>query len=142
MCPVHSGKSTQVPSFILEHELAQGRNVKVYCTEPRRISAISLAQRVSSELGEAPGSCGNHTSLLGYTIRLDSKVSASSRIIYATTGIMLRMLEGESMIDATHIIIDEVHERSIDSDFLLIVLKQLLKVKKDLKVILMSATVE
>lgn len=81
---------------------------------------------------------------MGYSIRLDSQVSASSRIIYATTGIVLRMLEGrESLADAaTHLIIDEVHERSIDSDFLLIVLRQLLQVRKDLKVILMSATVE
>ncbi|KAI5477732.1 hypothetical protein MNV49_005921, partial [Pseudohyphozyma bogoriensis] len=137
------GKSTQVPSFILEHDMRRGKPVKVYCTEPRRISAISLAQRVSAELGEAPGACGGRNSLVGYSIRLDSKVSASSKIVYATTGIVLRMLEGrESLADCTHIIIDEVHERSIDSDFLLIVLREILETRKDLKVILMSATVD
>ncbi|GAA6051223.1 hypothetical protein JCM3770_005879 [Rhodotorula araucariae] len=137
------GKSTQVPSFILEHDMRMGRDVKIFCTEPRRISAISLAQRVSQELGEAPGACGSRNSYVGYSIRLDSAVSASTRIVYATTGIVLRMLEGrESLSDVTHIIIDEVHERSIDSDFLLIVLREILEVRKDLKVILMSATVD
>ncbi|GAA6008894.1 hypothetical protein JCM11491_003823 [Sporobolomyces phaffii] len=137
------GKSTQVPSFILEHDMRLGRPVKIFCTEPRRISAISLAQRVSSELGEGTNACGTRNSLVGYSIRLDSAVSASTRIVYATTGIVLRMLEGrESLADVTHIIIDEVHERSIDSDFLLIVLRQILEVRKDLKVILMSATVD
>jgi len=137
------GKSTQVPSFILEHGMRKGRNVKIFCTEPRRISAISLAQRVSQELGEQPNACGTRNSLVGYSIRLDSAVSASSRIIYATTGIVLRMLEGkESLADCTHIIIDEVHERSIDSDFLLIILREILEFRKDLKVILMSATVD
>ncbi|BGO98493.1 hypothetical protein NBRC10513v2_002888 [Rhodotorula toruloides] len=137
------GKSTQIPSFILEHNMRLGRDVKVYCTEPRRISAISLAQRVSQELGEPPNACGSRNSYVGYSIRLDSAVSASTRIVYATTGIVLRMLEGsESLSDVTHIIIDEVHERSIDSDFLLIVLREILKVRKDLKVILMSATVD
>ncbi|GAA5955052.1 hypothetical protein JCM3765_003173 [Sporobolomyces pararoseus] len=137
------GKSTQVPSFILEHDMRLGRPVKIFCTEPRRISAISLAQRVSSELGEGANACGTRNSLVGYSIRLDSAVSASTRIVYATTGIVLRMLEGrESLADVTHIIIDEVHERSIDSDFLLIVLREILEVRKDLKVILMSATVD
>ncbi|KAK4055699.1 hypothetical protein OIV83_000245 [Microbotryomycetes sp. JL201] len=137
------GKSTQVPSFIVEHDMRKGRHVKVFCTEPRRISAISLAQRVSTELGEGPNACGTRNSLVGYSIRLDSAVSASTRIVYATTGIVLRMLEGaNSLSDCTHIIIDEVHERSIDSDFLLIILRQLMEVRKDLKVILMSATVD
>lgn len=62
-----------------------GRDVKVYCTEPRRISAISLAQRVSQELGEPPNACGSRNSYVGYSIRLDSAVSASTRIVYATT---------------------------------------------------------
>lgn len=132
-----------MPSFILEHELRKGRPVKVYCTEPRRISAISLAQRVSQELGEAKGAVGTKSSLVGYNIRLEAKVSSSTRLIYATTGIVLRMLEGDRAFDeVTHLILDEVHERSIDSDFLLIILKDLLLHRRDLKVILMSATVD
>ncbi|EHK25034.1 uncharacterized protein TRIVIDRAFT_178589 [Trichoderma virens Gv29-8] len=137
------GKSTQVPAFLLEHELSQGRPCKIYCTEPRRISAISLARRVSEELGDERGDLGTSRSLVGYSIRLESNTSKETRLVYATTGIVMRMLEGSNDLgEVTHLVLDEVHERSIDSDFLLIVLKRLLKRRKDLKVILMSATVD
>lgn len=106
------GKSTQIPSFILEHQLAQGKACKVYCTEPRRISAISLAQRVSEELGEGPKDLGSVRSLVGYSIRLESKTSAQTRLVYATVGVVLRMLEGpKGLGEITHLVIDEVHER-------------------------------
>lgn len=86
---------------------------------------------------------GTKSSLVGYNIRLEAKVSSSTRLTYATTGIVLRMLEGDRAFDeVTHLILDEVHERSIDSDFLLIILKDLLLHRRDLKVILMSATVD
>lgn len=136
------GKSTQVPAYILEHCLSQGKPCKIYCTEPRRISAISLAERVSQELGEPKGAVGGDQSLVGYAIRLDSHIGRGARLVYATSGILLRMLEGTSVNEVTHIIIDEVHERSIESDFLLIILKTLLQHRKDLKVILMSATLD
>ncbi|KAF2996451.1 hypothetical protein E8E13_004010 [Curvularia kusanoi] len=137
------GKSTQIPSFILEHELAQGKACKVYCTEPRRISAISLAQRVSEELGEGPKDLGSMRSLVGYAIRLESKTSAQTRLVYATVGVVLRMLEGPAGLgEITHLVIDEVHERSIDTDFLLIILRTLMDRRPELKVILMSATVD
>jgi ATP-dependent RNA helicase DHX29 len=137
------GKSTQVPAFLLEHQLSQGKECKIYCTEPRRISAISLARRVSEELGENRGDLGTNRSLVGYTIRLESNTSKETRLVYATTGIVMRMLEGSNDLqDVTHLVLDEVHERSIDSDFLLIVLKKLLARRKDLKVVLMSATVD
>lgn len=137
------GKSTQVPSFLLEHQLSQGKPCKVYCTEPRRISAISLARRVSEELGEGKGDIGSSRSLVGYSIRLEAKTSKETRLVYATTGIVMRMLEGSNELrEITHLVLDEVHERSIDSDFLLIVLKKLLAKRKDLKVVLMSATVD
>ena len=138
-----SGKSTQVPSFLLEHELSQGKPCKVYCTEPRRISAISLARRVSEELGENRGELGTHRSLVGYSIRLEANTSKENRLVFATTGIVMRMLEGSNELqDISHLVLDEVHERSIDSDFLLIVLKRLLTRRKDLKIVLMSATVD
>ncbi|OIW29260.1 P-loop containing nucleoside triphosphate hydrolase protein [Coniochaeta ligniaria NRRL 30616] len=137
------GKSTQVPAFLLEHQLSQGRPCKIYCTEPRRISAISLARRVSEELGENKGDLGSPRSLVGYSIRLEANTSRETRLVYATTGIVMRMLEGSNDLkDITHLVLDEVHERSIDSDFLLIVLKKLLLRRKDLKVVLMSATVD
>ncbi|CAL1696117.1 unnamed protein product [Somion occarium] len=144
------GKSTQLPTFILEDQLSRGKHCKIYCTEPRRISAISLAQRVSAELGEPAGSVGTVGSLVGYSIRLESNTSRTTRLAFVTNGIALRMLEGGSGQDGqgtafdeiTHIIIDEVHERTIESDFLLIVLKSLLQQRPDLKVVLMSATVD
>jgi ATP-dependent RNA helicase DHX29 len=137
------GKSTQLPAYILEHELSQGKRCKIYCTEPRRISAISLAQRVSEELGEHPGDVGTHRSMVGYAIRLESKVTAQTRLIYATVGVVLRMLESaRGLTDITHLILDEVHERSIDTDFLLIVLRSLMIARPELKVVLMSATVD
>ncbi|TFK57142.1 P-loop containing nucleoside triphosphate hydrolase protein [Heliocybe sulcata] len=144
------GKSTQVPTFILEDQLSKGKHCKIYCTEPRRISAISLAQRVSSELGDPPGAVGTLSSLVGYSIRLESNTSRNTRLAFVTNGIALRMLEngsgsggeGTAFDEITHIVIDEVHERSIESDFLLIVLRSLIEQRKDLKVILMSATVD
>ncbi|ELQ39414.1 pre-mRNA-splicing factor ATP-dependent RNA helicase PRP43 [Pyricularia oryzae] len=137
------GKSTQVPSFLLEHQLAQGKACKIYCTEPRRISAISLARRVSEELGEGRNDLGTSRSLVGYSIRLEANTSRETRLVFATTGIVMRMLEGSNDLrDITHLVLDEVHERSIDSDFLLIVLKKLMTRRKDLKVVLMSATVD
>jgi ATP-dependent RNA helicase DHX29 len=137
------GKSTQLPSYVLEHELSKGRDCKIYCTQPRRISAVSLAQRVSEELGELPGDVGTARSLVGYAIRLESKISSRTRLVYATVGVVLRMLESsKSLDDITHLIIDEVHERSIDTDFLLIVLRALMIRRPELKVILMSATVD
>lgn len=106
------GKSTQLPAFILENQLANGRPCKIYCTEPRRISAISLAQRVSEELGEDKNAVGTARSLVGYAIRLESHIAASTRLVYATVGIVLRMLESlKGLDDITHLVIDEVHER-------------------------------
>lgn len=78
-----SGKSTQVPSFILEHELQQGRPCKIYVTEPRRISAISLARRVSEEMGESKNDVGTNRSLVGFAVRLESQVSQSTRLVFA-----------------------------------------------------------
>ncbi|TRM65724.1 P-loop containing nucleoside triphosphate hydrolase protein [Schizophyllum amplum] len=144
------GKSTQVPTFILEDQLSRGKPCKIFCTEPRRISAISLAQRVSRELGDATNAVGTNASLVGYSIRLESNTSKNTRLTFVTNGIALRMLEngsgqsghGTAFDEITHIIIDEVHERTIESDFLLLTLRQLLAQRSDLKVILMSATVD
>ncbi|KAL9582317.1 MAG: hypothetical protein Q9212_003364 [Teloschistes hypoglaucus] len=137
------GKSTQVPSFILEQELVSGRACRIYCTEPRRISAISLARRVSEELGERKSDVGTSRSLVGYAIRLESKMTKETRLVYATTGIVMRMLEdSDDFGEITHLVLDEIHERSIESDFLLIVLRKLLVRRPTLKVVLMSATVD
>lgn len=78
---------------------------------------------------------------MGYQIRLENKISVSTRLTFCTTGILLRRLYSDPLLNSiTHVIIDEVHERSEESDFLLLILKGLLDKRKDLKVILMSAT--
>ncbi|CAE6422967.1 unnamed protein product [Rhizoctonia solani] len=141
------GKSTQLPAYIMEDQLSRGLPCRIYCTEPRRISAISLAQRVSRELGESPNAVGTLSSLIGYSVRLESNITRNTRLAFVTNGIALRMLEsdgkgGTGFDEVTHIIIDEVHERSIESDFLLIVLKSMMKHRPDLKIVLMSATVD
>lgn len=137
------GKSTQVPAFVLEHELSHGRLCKIYCTEPRRISAISLARRVSEELGERRNDLGTPRSLVGYAIRLENQITSQTRLVYATTGIVMRLMENaDDLGSITHLLLDEVHERSIESDFLLIVLRKLMVRRPDLKVVLMSATVD
>lgn len=136
------GKSTQVPAYIMESCLLRGEACKIYVTEPRRISAISLAERVSQEIGEDKGVVGKDHSLIGSAVRLENNIGKNARLVFATTGIVLRMLEGSKMEDITHIVVDEVHERSIESDFLLIILKNLIAIRKDLKVVLMSATLD
>lgn len=82
------GKTTQLPQFILEEELSslRGADCNIICTQPRRISAISVAARVSSERGENLGET------VGYQIRLESKRSAQTRLLFCTTGVLLRQL--------------------------------------------------
>ncbi|KAJ8972925.1 hypothetical protein NQ317_014875 [Molorchus minor] len=133
------GKSTQIPQYILDEWIVNynkdRRHIEIVCTQPRRISAIGVAERVADERVEQIGKT------VGYQIRLESKVSMSTRLTFCTTGILLRRLEGEPTLpNVTHIIVDEVHERSEESDFLLLILKELLYIRPDLKVILMSAT--
>ncbi|KAH3725266.1 hypothetical protein DPMN_051100, partial [Dreissena polymorpha] len=137
-----SGKSTQVPHFILEDCLLTGsESCNIVCTEPRRISATSLAVRVSQEMGERK--LGGVDSLCGYQIRFETRCGPDTRLTYCTTGVLLRKLQLDpALSNVSHIIVDEVHERSVQSDFLLIILRQLLTKRSDLKVILMSATLD
>ncbi|KAL7848001.1 hypothetical protein AOLI_G00227190 [Acnodon oligacanthus] len=140
-----SGKSTQIPQFILEELLAGGNEARpcnIAVTQPRRISAMSLASRVNQELGseDAPG--GKDT-LCGYQIRLENRSSDSTRLLYCTTGVLLRKLQQDRLLSSlTHIIVDEVHERSVQSDFLLTILRDVVHKRSDLQLILMSATVD
>ncbi|KAI1905280.1 hypothetical protein AGOR_G00014480 [Albula goreensis] len=140
-----SGKSTQIPQFILEDLLAGGQEARpcnVVVTQPRRISAMSLAGRVSQELGCEDGP-GAKTSLCGYQIRMESRSGDSTRLLYCTTGVLLRKLQQDSLLSGlTHIIVDEVHERSVQSDFLLTILRDIIQKRSDLHLVLMSATVD
>ncbi|XP_067424694.1 ATP-dependent RNA helicase DHX29 isoform X2 [Emydura macquarii macquarii] len=140
-----SGKSTQVPHFLLEDLLLNvegSSKCNIVCTQPRRISAVSLATRVCEELGCETGP-GGRNSLCGYQIRMESRAGEATRLLYCTTGVLLRKLQDNSLLsNVSHVIVDEVHERSVQSDFLLIILKEILHKRSDLHLILMSATVD
>ncbi|KAL3074277.1 hypothetical protein niasHS_015107 [Heterodera schachtii] len=129
------GKTTQVPQFLLENAAQKCRPTRIFCTQPRRLPAIAIARRVASERGERFGAT------VGYHIRLESNCSAETLLTYCTSGVLLRKLTNDELAtEATHVILDEVHERETNTDYLLIALREALKKRKDLKVVLMSAT--
>ncbi|PCH34268.1 nucleoside triphosphate hydrolase protein [Wolfiporia cocos MD-104 SS10] len=130
------GKTTQLPQFILDSMILAGRGseASIIVTQPRRLSALGVAARVSAERLEDDS--------VGYAIRGESKQNGRTKLLFCTTGVVLRRLgSGDRLQDVTHVIVDEVHERSVDGDFLLLELKELLKVHRHLKVVLMSATI-
>ncbi|KAG7961524.1 hypothetical protein I3843_09G021600 [Carya illinoinensis] len=132
------GKTTQLPQFILEDEIfcLRGADCSIMCTQPRRISAISVAARIASERGESLGET------VGYQIRLEAKRSAQTRLLFCTTGVLLRQLvQDPELTGVSHLLVDEIHERGMNEDFLLIILNDLLPRRPDLRLILMSATI-
>ncbi|KAH7041898.1 P-loop containing nucleoside triphosphate hydrolase protein, partial [Linnemannia elongata] len=132
------GKTTQVPQFILDSWIqgAIGEQANIVCTQPRRIAAIGVAERVAVERSTGIGQ------QVGYAIRGENKSSRNTKLLFCTTGILLRRLHSDPTLqNVTHVMVDEVHERSVDSDFLLIILRELVRKRKDLKLILMSATI-
>ncbi|XP_037675772.1 probable ATP-dependent RNA helicase DHX34 [Choloepus didactylus] len=125
------GKSTQVPQYLLAAGFSH-----VACTQPRRIACISLAKRVGFE------SLSQYGSQVGYQIRFESTRSAATKIVFLTVGLLLRQIQREPGLPQYQVlIVDEVHERHLHNDFLLGVLRRLLPQRPDLKVILMSATI-
>ena len=133
-----SGKTTQVPQFILETCSERGAPCRIICAEPRRIAAVSVAERVAHEREEKVGQT------VGFQIRLESRVSPKTLLTFCTNGVLLRTLMGgdASLGTITHIVIDEIHERDRFSDFLLTVIRDALNKFRGLKLILMSATVD
>ncbi|KAJ1596550.1 hypothetical protein NDA11_007513 [Ustilago hordei] len=143
------GKTTQVPQFILDEAIqaGAGSECNIVVTQPRRVSAIGVASRVALERGEhldgnkKPVASG---SLVGYAIRGERRASRECRLLFTTTGVLLRRLGAGGDTDLngiSHVVVDEVHERSVDSDFLLLELRELLKRNSKIKVVLMSATI-
>ncbi|XP_011502346.1 PREDICTED: probable ATP-dependent RNA helicase YTHDC2 [Ceratosolen solmsi marchali] len=132
------GKTTQIPQFILENCQQNNQACRIICTQPRRLSAVSVAERVAFERDEKIGQT------FGYQIRLESRVAPKTLLTYCTNGVLLRTLMGEdsALGVITHIIVDEVHERDRFCDFLLIALKDALIKYRSLKVILMSANMD
>ncbi len=130
-----SGKTTQLPKICLE--LGRGVTGLIGHTQPRRLAARSVATRIAEELKSALGN------VVGYKVRFQDQTSSSSYIKLMTDGILLAETQNDRFLNAYDtIIIDEAHERSLNIDFLLGFLKQLLPKRPDLKVIITSATID
>lgn len=131
------GKTTQIPQFLLEDAASRGEECRILATQPRRISAVSVAERVATERG------GRLGEKVAYKIRFEDNISEETQLIFCTVGILLKVMQSNPNLDgATHIIVDEVHERDLHTDFFLTLLRRVLDHRKDVKVILMSATVD
>ncbi|MGJ8663017.1 MAG: ATP-dependent RNA helicase HrpA, partial [Marinicella sp.] len=130
-----SGKTTQIPKICLQAGL--GIAGQIACTQPRRIAAKSVAQRVADEINQPLGQA------VGYQVRFDEKYSQEGYIRFMTDGILLQQtLRDKWLNDYDTIIIDEAHERSLNIDFLLGFIKQLIVKRTDLKIIITSATID
>jgi ATP-dependent helicase HrpA len=131
-----SGKTTQIPKFCLEAGCGQKGKI-IGCTQPRRIAALSVSSRIAEELNVPLGD------LVGYKIRFDEKTSSKTRIKLMTDGVLLAEAQGDRLLRRYDtIIVDEAHERSLNIDFLLGILRGLVKKRKDLKIIITSATID
>ncbi|XP_044157038.1 ATP-dependent RNA helicase A isoform X2 [Bufo gargarizans] len=132
------GKTTQVPQYILDEFIRndQAAQCNIVVTQPRRISAVSVAERVAYERGEEIGkSCG-------YSVRFESVLPRPhASVMFCTVGVLLRKLEA-GIRGISHVIVDEIHERDINTDFLLVVLRDVIQAFPDIRVILMSATID
>ncbi|MER0082474.1 ATP-dependent RNA helicase HrpA [Corynebacterium sp. KPL2861] len=130
-----SGKTTQIPKICLD--IGRGRRGLIGHTQPRRIAARTVAERIASELDQDIGES------VGYAIRFDDQVSDTTAVKLMTDGILLAEMQRDRFLNKYDtIIIDEAHERSLNIDFLLGYLKRILPKRPDLKVIITSATID
>ena len=128
-----SGKTTQIPQYLL----LRGSDENVVCTQPRRVAAISVANRVAAERHCLPGT------EVGYAVRFDDCTSETTRIRYCTDGYLLREFLVDPLLSKyTTIMIDEAHERSISTDLLLSLLKDLTLARPELRLVISSATMD
>ncbi|XP_066516299.1 3'-5' RNA helicase YTHDC2 isoform X2 [Hoplias malabaricus] len=133
-----SGKTTQIPQFLLDDSSQKGIPCRIFCTQPRRLAAIAVAERVAAERGENVGQT------IGYQIRLESRVSPKTLLTFCTSGVLLRtLMAGDATLSTvTHVIVDEVHERDGLTDFLLTKMRDMLQKMPTLKLILSSAALD
>jgi ATP-dependent helicase HrpA len=130
-----SGKSTQLPQYCLE--LERGTSGLIAHTQPRRLAARALAARIAEELGQSVGA------IVGFRVRFADRVSNATRLVLMTDGLLLAELVSDPLLRRYDtIIVDEAHERTLNVDLLLGVLKRLLPRRPDLKVIVTSATLD
>ncbi|PRQ25723.1 putative RNA helicase [Rosa chinensis] len=140
-----SGKTTQIPQFVLEAvaenvypELTRSkRKMMIACTQPRRVAAMSVSRRVAEEMDVVIGE------EVGYSIRFEECTSGKTMLKYLTDGMLLREAMADPLFERYNVIIlDEAHERTLATDLLFGILKEVLKVRADLKLVVMSATLE
>jgi len=130
-----SGKTTQLPKVC--YAMGRGTRARIGCTQPRRIAASSVAARVAQELDTALGD------VVGYQVRFTDRIKPTSSVKFMTDGILLAEIQSDPLLRAYDtLIIDEAHERSLNIDFLLGFLKRLLPRRRDLRLIISSATLE
>ncbi|MCR5401646.1 MAG: DEAD/DEAH box helicase, partial [Treponema sp.] len=131
--PTGSGKTTQIP--VILHEAGYDQNGIIAVTQPRRIAALSVSEYISKQLGTTyPG-------LVGYKMRFEDKTDESTKIKIMTDGILLQEMKLDPWLSKYSVImVDEAHERSLNIDFVLGLLKRILEVRKEFKVIVSSAT--
>ncbi|XP_021259648.1 putative ATP-dependent RNA helicase TDRD9 isoform X2 [Numida meleagris] len=132
-----SGKSTQLPQYVLDYCTEQSVYCNIAVTQPRKIGASSIARWISKERSWTLGG------LVGYQVGLENMSTMETRLLYMTTGVLLqKVVNAKSLTEFTHIFIDEVHERTEEMDFLLLVIRKLLRTNsQSVKIILMSATI-
>ncbi|KAM9777467.1 ATP-dependent RNA helicase TDRD9 [Neosynchiropus ocellatus] len=132
-----SGKTTQVPQYILDHYTEKNMACHIVVTQPRRIGATSVARWVAKQRKCVLGS------LVGYQIGLEKVANEHTRLIYMTTGVLLqKLVSTKCLTEFTHIFVDEIHERTAEMDFLLLILRRFLQTNSPfVKIILMSATI-
>lgn len=132
-----SGKTTQIPQFVLYDDLPQMQRKLVACTQPRRVAAMSVAQRVAAEMDVKLGE------EVGYSIRFEDMTSSKTILKYMTDGMLLReAMNDHDLKRYSTIILDEAHERTMSTDVLMGLLKEIIKRRSDLKIIIMSATLD
>ncbi len=130
-----SGKTTQIPKFCME--AGRGAAGRIGCTQPRRIAAITVAKRLAEELGEELGRS------VGYKIRFDDQSSHNAIVKVMTDGILLAETQKDPFLNEYDtLIVDEAHERSLNIDFTLGILRDLVKKRRDLKLVITSATID
>ena len=132
--PTGSGKTTQIPQFLLE----QGWT-GIACTQPRRLSAMAVASRVSQELGL----CGENAGIVGYSVRFEDSTSEKTQCKFITDGMLFRECLHDPLLSKYSVImIDEAHERTLHTDLLLAMIKKILLRRPELRIIISSATID
>ncbi|KAI8097637.1 P-loop containing nucleoside triphosphate hydrolase protein [Halteromyces radiatus] len=132
-----SGKTTQIPQFMVYDELPHLQGKQIACTQPRRVAAMSVAQRVADEMDVKLGQ------EVGYNIRFEDNTSPKTFLKYMTDGMLLREAMSDPKLSRySAIILDEAHERTLNTDILMGLLKEICRKRRDLQVVVMSATLD